>query len=182
MSMMGSLLLDKIIQGQNLEPSEILLHLNDNIVRILDQKDGGEIQDGMDLSICVVNKESRKMAFSGARNGIIIENKGEIIKFDADLIPVGGTYSKKSAKMERKYTNHQIDIDQNAWVYMYSDGFHDQLSSTKMVSFGMERFENLLKETSLNANEKDEFLENEFNEWKGNFPQVDDLLIVGFQI
>ena len=84
--------------------------------------------------------------------------------------------------MERKYTNHQIDIDKNAWVYMYSDGFHDQLSSTKMVSFGMERFENLLKETSLNANEKDEFLENELNEWKGNFPQVDDLLIVGFQI
>ena len=97
------LLLDKIIQGQDLEPSEILLHLNDNIVRILDQKDGGEIQDGMDLSICVVNKESRKMAFSGARNGIIIENKGEIIKFDADLIPVGGTYSKKSAKMEMKF-------------------------------------------------------------------------------
>ena len=28
--------------------------------------------------------------------------------------------------MERKYTNHQIDIDQNAWVYMYSDGFYDQ--------------------------------------------------------
>ena len=51
-----------------------------------------------------------------------------------------------------------------------------------MVSFGMERFENLLKETSLNANDKNEFLENEFHEWKGNFPQVDDLLIVGFQI
>ena len=182
MSMMGSLLLDKIIQDQDLEPSDILLQLNNNIVRILDQKDGGEIQDGMDLSICVVNKESKKMAFSGARNGIIIENKGEIKKFEADLIPVGGTYSKKSAKMERKYTNHQIEIDQNAWVYMYSDGFHDQLSSTKMVSFGMERFENLLKETSLTANDKNEFLENEFNDWKANFPQVDDLLIVGFQI
>ena len=182
MSMMGSLLLDKIIQDQDLEPSDILLQLNNNIVRILDQKDGGEIQDGMDLSICVVNKESKKMAFSGARNGIIMENKGEIKKFEADLIPVGGTYSKKSAKMERKYTNHQIEIDQNAWVYMYSDGFHDQLSSTKMVSFGMERFENLLKETSLTANDKNGFLENEFNDWKANFPQVDDLLIVGFQI
>ena len=56
MSMMGSLLLDKIIQDQDLEPSDILLQLNNNIVRILDQKDGGEIQDGMDLSICVVNK------------------------------------------------------------------------------------------------------------------------------
>ncbi|GIR58373.1 MAG: hypothetical protein CM15mP65_09540 [Crocinitomicaceae bacterium] len=66
------------------------------------------------------------MAFSGARNGIIIENKGEIIKFDADLIPVGGTYSKRVLKGKKKYTNHQIDIDQNAWVYMYSDGFHAQ--------------------------------------------------------
>tara|TARA_B100001027_G_scaffold159445_1_gene112518 strand:+ start:7050 stop:7379 length:330 start_codon:yes stop_codon:yes gene_type:complete len=63
-----------------------------------------------------------------------------------------------------------------------SDGFHDQLSSTKKVSFGMEKFENLLKKTSLNDNDKNEFLENEFNEWKGNFLQLDDLLIVAFQI
>ena len=61
---------------------------------------------------------------------------------------------------------------------MYSERFYDLTSDTKMVSYGMQRFENLLKEISLNTNEKNEFLEIEFNEWKGNFFQVDDLLII----
>lgn len=61
---------------------------------------------------------------------------------------------------------------------MYSERFYDLTSDTKMVSYVMQRFENLLKEISLNTNEKNEFLEIEFNEWKGNFFQVDDLLII----
>ena len=117
--MMGSLLLDKIIQHNKLNPAEILLHLNNDIVRILDQKDGGEIQDGMDLSICVINKNTKEMSFSGARNGILIDHNGKL-----------------------------------------------------------ERYE----ETSVRRNEKTKFLEDEFDEWKGEFPQIDDLLIIGFQV
>ena len=56
------------------------------------------------------------------------------------------------------------------------------LAVRKWFIFCKERFENLLKETYLNANDKNEFLYNEFNQWKGNFPQLDDLLIVGSQI
>ena len=65
---------------------------------------------------------------------------------------------------------------------MYSDGFQDQLSGTKMTSLGINKFEEILQETSARRNEKTKFLENEFNEWKGEFPQIDDLLIIGFQI
>ena len=182
MSMMGSLLLDKIIQHNKLNPAEILLHLNNDIVRILDQKDGGEIQDGMDLSICVINKNTKEMSFSGARNGILIDHNGKLERYEANLIPVGGTFSKKSIEMEREYTNHQIKIKENSWVYMYSDGFQDQLSGTKMTSLGINKFEEILQETSVRRNEKTKFLEDEFDEWKGEFPQIDDLLIIGFQV
>ena len=95
---------------------------------------------------------------------------------------MGGTFSKKSIEMEREYTNHQIKIKENSWVYMYSDGFQDQLSGTKMTSLGINKFEEILQETSVRRNEKTKFLEDEFDEWKGEFPQIDDLLIIGFQV
>ncbi|MEC9159882.1 MAG: hypothetical protein VX710_05655, partial [Bacteroidota bacterium] len=147
-----------------------------------DQKDGGEIQDGMDLSICVINKNTKEMSFSGARNGILIDHNGKLERYEANLIPVGGTFSKKSIEMKREYTNHQIKIKENSWVYMYSDGFQDQLSGTKMTSLGINKFEEILQETSVRRNEKTKFLEDEFDEWKGEFPQIDDLLIIGFQV
>ena len=78
-----------------------MLHLNNDIVRILDQKDGGEIQDGMDLSICIINKKTKEMSFSGARNGIIIDHNGKLERYEANLIPVGGTFSKKSIEMKK---------------------------------------------------------------------------------
>ena len=57
MSMLGSLLLDKIVSENQLDCSQILKELNDEIIRVLDQHGGGEIPDGMDLALCVVDKK-----------------------------------------------------------------------------------------------------------------------------
>ena len=102
MSMMGSLLLDKIIQLNNLDTSKILKDLNAEIVRVLDQKSGGEIQDGMDISLCVIDKSSKKLSFSGARNGITVLRADKIEKYDADLFSVGGSYTQISKKLNRQ--------------------------------------------------------------------------------
>ena len=76
MSMMGSLLLDKIVDENRLNTGDILKELNNEIVRVLDQKSGGVIQDGMDIALCLVDKKNKELHFSGARNGIILINEG----------------------------------------------------------------------------------------------------------
>ena len=63
MSMMGSLLLDKIVQFDNLNTSKILQDLHKEITRVLNQTTGGEIQDGMDIAICILDREKRKLHF-----------------------------------------------------------------------------------------------------------------------
>ena len=97
MSMMGSLLLDKIVQENNLDTAKILDQLNKEIIRVLKQEQEDAMQDGMDLSICVINKKDRLLSFSGARNGIFVLNGNDKKYFNADLFPVGGFYSIKSA-------------------------------------------------------------------------------------
>ncbi len=182
MSMMGSLLLDKIIQRNNLDTAQILKDLNSEIIRVLDQNSGGELQDGMDIALCLVDKENKELYFSGARNGIMIISDEEINKINADLFSVGGSYSKKSKEMKRNFKNNNVSFKEGDWVFMYTDGYYDQLSGEKMISLGMEKFENILKVCVSNEMDKKEFLLQELNSWRGNCPQIDDLLVMGFKL
>ena len=63
MSMMGSMLMDKIVTSQRLDSSKILKQLNDEVIRMLSQYEGGEIQDGMDIALCVVDKKNMELHF-----------------------------------------------------------------------------------------------------------------------
>lgn len=182
MSMMGSLLLDKIVKLDQLDTGKILEELNREIIAVLNQSSGGEIQDGMDISICLVDKKTKEMHFSGARNGIIIIQNGKPIRLQADLLPVGGHYSSGNKKLNRTYKTQSISLSNTDWVFMYSDGFHDQLSGDTITSLGMDEFENMLKELAAEPNNAIEKLQKQFDNWKGDMIQLDDLLVLGFQL
>lgn len=182
MSMMGSLLLDKIVQNEQLSTDEILNQLNFEIIRVLKQDAGGEIQDGMDLSLCVVNKKKNELLYSGARNGIYIINNNDVKLYKADMLPAGGAFSRKSKIMKRNFTAQKIELHPSSWVLMFSDGYCDQLGGIKMRSMDDIKFEEILKASVLKTDNKEQFLMDEFNNWRGQFPQVDDLLVMGFKL
>ena len=84
--------------------------------------------------------------------------------------------------MNREFTSQTISLKENSWVLMYSDGYPDQLGGDSMRSMGNVKFEEILQKVVTLKKDKNEFLINEFNLWKGHFPQVDDLLVMGFNI
>lgn len=65
---------------------------------------------------------------------------------------------------------------------MFSDGYCDQLGEIKMRSMDDNKFEEILKASVLKTDNKEQFLMDEFNNWRGQFPQVDDLLVMGFKL
>ena len=182
MSMMGSLLLDKIVQSDQLDTAKILEELNKEIITVLNQSSGGEIQDGMDISICLVDKKTKEMHFSGARNGIIIIQNGKPIRLQADLLPVGGHYSSGKKKLNRTYNTQSISLSNTDWVFMYSDGFHDQLDGKTFTSLGIDEFENTLQELAADPNNAKGKLQKQFDQWRGEMAQLDDILVLGFQL
>jgi serine phosphatase RsbU (regulator of sigma subunit) len=183
MSTLGSLLLDKIANDENLTPSEILVKLSDEIIRVLHQQDGGEIQDGMDLSVCLIDRNNRQVEFSGARNGIIVVTNNEAIRYKASPLPVGGNYVKKGVPIMRNFQTQTISLNANDWVYMYTDGFIEQLGGTESIPMNYEQFERCLVGLSdQGARErKYKYLEKKHDNWKNKREQTDDILIVGFQ-
>ena len=184
MSTLGSLLLDKIVNSEILSPSEILNKLSDEIIRVLHQQDGGEIQDGMDLSICLIDRINKKIEFSGARNGIIVISEWKAKRYKADLFPVGGNYMKKGVAIERNFKTQSISINHNDWIYMYTDGFMEQVGGEESIPMNYTQFEKQLIAVSKKQSpeEKNNLLQTEIDNWRGKNERDDDILIMGFQI
>jgi hypothetical protein len=64
-----------------------------------------------------------------------------------------------------------------------SDGFQDQFGGAENRKFMVRRLRELLASVaSLPMKEQKAVLDRTFEEWKGNYPQIDDVLIFGVKI
>ena len=183
LTVLGNLIIETIAANQSMSPNEILSQINQELVLILNQKKDNSIQDGMDLAICVIYKKSKKVVFSGARNGVyIVGNTGYFKEYKGDYTPVGGSYFKKEKLEERRYTAHEFSLKKGDWLFMYTDGYYDQFGGTKNKSMGVNYFKNILSESVKQNNDLNAELNKEFLNWKGNNNQLDDVLVLGFTI
>jgi serine phosphatase RsbU (regulator of sigma subunit) len=184
MSTIGSMVMDKVTTATFTDPSEILTALSTEVIRILSQQTDGNIQDGMDLSVCIIDHSNNQVSYSGARNGIIIVKDEKAIRYKADLLPVGGSYSKKGVEIKRQFTSQIIDVHPNDWLYMYTDGFIEQIGGNSNLPMNYKEFENVLIELSKEENDSNrtQFLNSKLKIWRGENELSDDILIMGIQL
>ncbi len=181
MSVIGSNLLYEIIESQRiLSPAKILDALNENVRRHLNQ-DQTNNRDGMDMSICVIDKQTKVLTFAGAKNPLlhVHDKKTEIIK--GDRFPIGG-FDKHGQK---PFSEHIIIPREDSVFYMYSDGFQDQFGGLEGRKYMSRRFQNYLQSiSSLPIKKQKKELAQEFEDWKksGNEHQIDDVLVIGFKV
>ena len=181
-TILGSLLIENSVKEKPKNPNEILTDLNRGIVKLLKQHKKDAIQDGMDISVCLVDKKNRKIKFSGARNGLHIVKDRVIETYKGDLTPVGGYFKKNINFDERSYEINEISLEKDQWVFMYSDGYYDQFGGPKNKSMGSTRFKQVLqKAVNENKSNKDYFMKY-FLGWKGKQEQIDDVLLIGFNL
>ena len=181
-TMIGSLVIEKSLKKGLKDPNQILTDLNYGIVTLLKQYKDDSIQDGMDISICLVDKKTKKVKFSGSRNGIHIVDSEEIHSIKGDLTPVGGYAASHEESKNRSYQLHEIELKDNQWIFMYSDGFYDQFGGPRNKSMGSSRFKGIIQEAvTMNKTNAPDF-KNYFFDWMGDEEQIDDVLVIGFKL
>jgi serine phosphatase RsbU (regulator of sigma subunit) len=180
MSVLGATLLNECIMLKNIEqPSQILGYLNDKLPMNLRSADGGHLRDGMDMAVCMLDFNTRKLHFAGANNPCYIVRNGAIIELTANKQPIsaGTDFEKKP------FTDHDVDLLAGDVIYLSSDGFADQFGGDRDKKFGYKRFRDLLCRLSIEDTEKQQqLLASTFAEWKGKSEQVDDVCIIGVRI
>lgn len=181
MSVVGHNLLNQIILEKGItSPDEILNRLNTGVMTALKQGQHEEdSRDGMDIAICVFKEGSREMHFAGALRPLIMIRNGMLSKIDSDRFPIGGNLTAGV----NKYTLHKILLEPGDMLYMFSDGFADQFGGPKGKKFMVKHLLELLREIEpLPLPEQAARLEAAFDNWKDNFQQVDDVLVVGIRV
>jgi len=192
-SMLGISMLNDIIgQGSTTSPDVILNELRDNIVRSLKQSPDSESKDGMDIAILTIDKKANTLDFSGAMNPLFIIRNASQEKINDSFIEEGAfrLYEIKGDKMpaaihERMdpFTRTTIKICPDDKFYMCSDGYEDQFGGPKHHKFMRKSFKKLLLQIHhLPMDQQRDILEKTLEEWTGDLPQVDDILVIGFSV
>lgn len=173
MSIVGHSSLTKIIQQNEIDsPSEILKLLGQELYQSLRKGSGGVVKDGMDIALLCFDFEVKKIQFAGARNSLIVVSEGELKEFKGDRIDLGKSYEVGEV------TEHIFDYKTGDTVYLFSDGFPDQKGEQSGKKYFMAPFRDLILKTAQEPinRQKDIFVQ-EFESWKGEGEQLDDVLI-----
>ncbi len=179
MSILGDSYLNQIVNLQGITKADsILSRLHGQIRRALRQS-STENKDGMDISICVIDLEQQHVTFAGAKRPLLYIQNNTIFEIKGDKHSVGGFHTKA----ENTYTAHQVSFEKPTTFYIFSDGYVDQFGGEYNRKFMTKNFKKLLLEIHKEPMARQrQILAQRFDEWKGEHKQIDDVIVVGFQM
>ncbi|MGZ4043594.1 MAG: tetratricopeptide repeat protein, partial [Bacteroidia bacterium] len=137
------------------------------------------ISDGVDMSLCIIDKRERKLFFAGAKNGLLQIHNGQLMEYAANRWGISGNNETEHLV----FTNHEIKISQGDKFYLSTDGFIDQFGGPKGKKFKQKQLKDLVVNYSnLEFDLQADNLINDFTLWKGMLEQIDDVTLIGFEI
>lgn len=180
MSMIGSTLLQDIVTRQRItKPSVVLKMLDNQIFTTLNQNiELGISNDGMDVIVCEVNIKTRHIRFASAMRPVILFLGGETLYVKGNRSSVGG-----ESVIEKYFDDQEYFLSESDSVYMFSDGLPDQFGGPAGKKMKIARLRRLIEDVAgFPMREQEEVITKFFDEWKGEFDQVDDVLLIGIKL
>jgi serine phosphatase RsbU (regulator of sigma subunit) len=177
MSMIGSTLLQDIVSRQGItKPSQILKMLDSQIFSTLNQNlELGVSNDGMDMIVCEINIKARHVRFASAMRPVIIVIGGEPFYIKGNRYSIGG-----ESVTEKFFDDQEYYLNEGDTIYLFSDGLPDQFGGPDGKKMKIARLKRLIEVvTLLPMAEQKNRIAAFYEEWKGNYDQVDDILFIG---
>jgi PAS domain S-box-containing protein len=171
----NGLLRNNIVKRNLANPAEILLAMDEELkTALLDEQSS----DGMDVALCEIDLEKKKLSFSGAFRPLVLIRNGSLTEFKASKFPIG-----QYADVKKEFALHTYDLQEGDTLYLFSDGYADQFGGERNKKFQRKNFyELLLSIQDMTLCEQEAFLDYAHNNWKQDQPQTDDILVIGLKI
>jgi len=180
-SIIGFELFRKLTSGEGVRnPAQILDSLNENFSDIFSDGEQVYLKDGMDLSLCVIDKNENYLEYSGAFNPLYLVRDETIIEIKANRFSVGADVHFSAE--QRAFKSHRIYLQKGDIMYMFSDGYADQFGGPEGKKFKYRRFRHLLLTIhKLPLDKQKAILDASIEEWRGDYDQVDDIMVIGIK-
>jgi PAS domain S-box-containing protein len=175
LTMLGVKLLQEVLNSTDLlKPNRVLEKLRVQFKSVFSES---RHHDGMDLAICVYDRNSYRLHFAGANLTALLISNNEQIKLTPVFNPIGFYMS------EKPFESQSFDVIPGDKVYLFSDGYKDQFGGEKGRKYQSRRFYDLLEQNGNKPmHEQKELLLEEFKNWKGSHEQLDDISIFGIKL
>lgn len=166
--------LNRSLRENNLnDPGEILNKCREIVVNEF-EKSQEEVNDGMDIALCAL--EGNHLRYAGANNSIWIirENSDSIEEIKANKQPIGRSFKPQP------FITHSVYLNKGDSFYIFSDGYVDQFGGDRGKKFKSVNLKKLLlsvKDKSMVDQKRT--INDQFENWKGELEQVDDVCIIG---
>lgn len=181
MTMICSNLLNNIVIEQKMhDPSEIFQKLDSGILKTLNQEAEGNLSrhDGMDATLIKVNMQTREIQMVGARRPVILVKEGIQMEIKGSKHSLGGI-----SAAEKTFKTQIFSFEKGDLIYLYSDGYNDQFGGDQNKKLGNKQFKALLSEIqNIPLNEQKECVDKAFYDWKKDFEQTDDVIVIGLKL
>lgn len=181
MSFVGFNLLNQALNEERItKPSAILTYIHNGIKNTLRKEDKtNTVKDGMDIALCSFNPATYQLQYSGALNPLYIVRNKKLIEYKANYTQIG----EDEEEYFEPFSNETIKLQPGDNIYLFSDGYIDQLGGPKSRKFLKKRFIKTLQDISmLNMKQQNVKLNEIIDAWQGNNEQVDDILVFGIKI
>jgi serine phosphatase RsbU (regulator of sigma subunit) len=180
MSLLGYNMLEDVVKtAATTSPGALLDGLNRQVRTRLSGDDKEEIiKHGMDISLIIIDKINNRLEYAGAHNPLYIVRDKELIELKADKIGIGA--NKKQGVL---FTSHTFELTKGDMIYLFTDGFPDQIGGPHRKKFYYPPFKDLLLANSLldMQQQQAKLEEAHFNWLSGKYEQTDDILIMGIR-
>lgn len=177
LSMLGISSMNEIVnRNGELHPEKMLEQLRDVVVKSLHQTGSrDEAQDGIEIALCIIDKEKRTLEYAGANRPLYLLRDGEIEHIKGDRMPIG-IYEQEFAP----FTKHNRKLKKGDSIYLFSDGYVDQMGGPNRKTFRAIHFRKILLEIrDRTMEDQKSILEEKLAAWQGEVEQIDDILVMG---
>ena len=166
--------------NEPVSPAKMLQIFNTEMKSFLDQHDRSSLSNsGFDGQIVYYNKQKNILKIASARNEIFYIQENVLHSIKGDRQSVG----YKDTPLDYEFSEHIIDLSKETSLYLFTDGYWDQIGGKRGFSFGKKRLKTLLQNihTHTMADQQEELLYT-LQEYQGDIENLDDITILALKI
>ena len=131
------------------------------------------------IGLCSFSSDYKKIIYSANSMPALVVNNNNISLIGTDNIPMGYLFENRTIA----FKNNELYLNKGDMIYFFTDGIINQIGG----EYGKKYMINNLKQFLLDIykepiDKQKALIENNFHNWKKNYPQIDDLTIVGIRI
>lgn len=183
LSFIGYFLLNNIVDhDEDLSAGEICDRLHTRVRSTLKQdREDANARDGMDIAFLKVNFSKMEIQYAGAHRPLIHQRGSEMFEYKGDRKAIGGIPHLK--KEEKNFENYVIPINEGDKFFFFSDGLPDQVGGEDGRKYQAKRIREAVEEhPDYSMSAFLSYFKKDFLKWKGDFKQIDDVLLIGIEI